>query len=65
MDSNILTSYADNAALMTKQQISPIIGWEGITNIIEQWLGMINMILDPQYPHPAFHKITVIIDAAD
>ena len=34
LGSNMLTSYADTATLMTKQRISPIIGWEGAANMI-------------------------------
>ena len=36
LDSNMMTSYANVAALMKQQRILPIVGWEAAANILEQ-----------------------------
>ena len=35
LDANTLTSYADAAALMKQQHISPIVGWEAAAKMLE------------------------------
>ena len=50
LDSNLLTSYADTAALMKKQRILKIVGSEGASKMLEQWLVLINVILGPPEP---------------
>ena len=65
LDSNTLTSYSDTTALMTKEHIAPIIGWEGAVNMLEQWLVLLDVILGPPEPHPAIYKLSVLVEAAD
>ena len=47
LDSNTITSYANIAALMMKHRILPIFGWKGASNILEQWIVLIGVILVP------------------
>ena len=65
LDSNTLTSYSDTTALMTKEHIAPIIGWEGAVNMLEQWLVLLDVILGPPEPHPAIYKLSFLVEAAD
>ena len=65
LDSNMLTSYFDTTALMTKEHIAPIIGWERAANMLEQWLVLIDVILGPPEPHPAIYKLSVLVEVAD
>ena len=53
LDSNTLTSYTDNATLMTKQRISPIMRWEGSSKMLKQWLVLIYVILAPPRAAPS------------
>ena len=65
LDANTMTSYADAAALMKKQRIPPIVGWELAANILEQWLVVVTVLLGPQERHPAVFELATILEAAD
>ena len=65
LDSNMLTSYTNTAVLMIKQQISPIVIWEGAAKTLEQWLMLLDVILGPPELHPAIHELIVLVEAAD
>ena len=43
--SNTIKLYTDTTALVTKQKISPIIGWEGAAKMLEQGLVLLNIII--------------------
>ena len=47
-----MTSYADAAALVKKQRILTIVGWEAAAKILEQWLVVVTVLLGPQERHP-------------
>ena len=65
LDSNMLTSYTNTAVLMIKQQISPIVIWEGAAKTLEQWLMLLDVILGPPELHHAIHELIVLVEAAD
>ena len=50
---------------MTKQMISPIVGWESAAKILEQWLVLIDIILGPPELHPDSVKLSIIMEAAE
>ena len=64
LESNTLTSYADTVALMTKQRIYPIMGWEGASKILNQWIVLLDLILGPPDLHPEVHDLSVLVDTA-
>ena len=64
LESKTLMSYNDTAARMTKQRISPIMGWEGAANMLEQWLVLLHIILGLPELHPSVHKLSVLVNTA-
>ena len=52
LESNTMTSYADAAALVKKQRILTIVGWEAAAKILEQWLVAVTVLLGTQERHP-------------
>ena len=64
LDSNTLPSYTDTSALMTKQIIFPIVGWEVVSKMIDKWIVLLNSILGPPELHPAVHELRVLVEAA-
>ena len=45
LDANTLTSYADAAAIMKQQRIPSIVLWEAAAKILEQWIGVVTVLL--------------------
>ena len=65
VESNTLTPYSNTAALMAKQRITPIFGWEGADKMLKQWLVLLDVILGPPKLHPAVHKLGVLLEATE
>ena len=65
LEYNMLTSYADTAALMTKQKIMPIFGLEGVVKILDPWLVLPDIILGPPEIYPAVHDISVLVEVSE
>ena len=60
-----MTSYADAAALMKKQRILPIVGWDVAAKILEQWLVVVTVLLGPQERHPALFELATLLITAE
>ena len=54
LDSNTLMYYNDTASLMMKHRITPNVGWEGSSKMLDQWLVLPNAILGPPELCPTF-----------
>ena len=65
LDANTMTSYADAAALMKQQIISPIVGWEASANMIDQWRVVVTVLLGPQERHPSVFELATLLTAAE
>ena len=65
LDANTMTSYADAAALMKQQRILPIVGWEAVAKILDQWLVVVTVLLGPQERHPAEFELATLMEASD
>ena len=65
LDSNTLTFYANTAALMTKQRILKIVGWEGVANTPKQCPVLLNLILGPPALHLVVHELSVLVEATE
>ena len=65
LDANTLTSYADAAVLMKHQHIPPIVGWELATNILEQWLVVVTVLIGPQERHLEVFELATLLEAAN
>ena len=61
LDSSNLTNYADSASLLQHQKKDPIIGWEVVVNMLEQWEVVLMAILGLGRLHPAVYDITNMI----
>ena len=65
LGANTMTSYIDASALMKKQRIPPIVGWEAAEKILKQWLVVVTVLLGPQERHPAMFELVTLLEAAD
>ena len=57
-----MTSYIDASALMKKQRIPPIVGWEAAEKILKQWIVVMTVLLGPQECHPAVFELATLLE---
>ena len=65
LDTKTRTSYADAAALMKQQGITPIVGREAAENMLEQWFVVVTVLLGQQEHHLELFELATLLKAAE
>ena len=65
LESRMRTTYADTNSMIQHQKVAPIIGWEAIINMLEQWTLLLTVILVPGRSNPEVYKLTMLINASE
>ena len=63
LDISDLMMFSNTAALLHRHKVAPIIGWEAVVSMLDQWMIFLEVILGTVDGHPAVYKLSMLIDS--